>query len=81
MKYIKEIQCVSCPSIPPFSFAHLATNQRRSNEFTFRFAHATISSWWTKMVSFGRGKKSVIHRETSRIRDTNLQHFPREKIK
>ena len=33
MKYIKEIQCVSCPSIPPFSFAHLATNQRRSNEF------------------------------------------------
>lgn len=51
MKYIKETQCVSRPSIPPFPvrppkciravihpqniipFAHLTTNQRRSNEF------------------------------------------------
>ena len=33
VKYIKEIQCVSCSSIPPFSFAHLATKQRRSNKF------------------------------------------------
>ena len=33
MKYIKEIQCVSFPSIPPISFDHLPTNQRRSNKF------------------------------------------------
>lgn len=86
MKYIKEIQCVSCPSIPPFSFAHLATNQRRSNEFYKESIYIPVRSCYNIFMVDENGvvrarKKSVIHRETSRIRDTNLQHFPREKIK
>ena len=44
MKYIKEIQCVSCPSIPPFSFAHLATNHRRSNEFYKESIYISVRS-------------------------------------
>lgn len=86
MKYIKEIQCVSCSSIPPFSFAHLATDQRRSNEFCKESIYILVRSCYTIFIVDENGvvrarKKGVIHRETSRIRDTNLQHFPREKIK
>lgn len=68
MKYIKEIQCVSCPSIPPFSFAHLATNQRRSNEFYKESIYIPVRSCYNIFMVDENGvvrarKKSVIHRK------------------
>lgn len=50
MKYIKEIQCVSCSSIHPFSFAHLATDQRRSNEFCKESIYILVRSCYTIFI-------------------------------
>ena len=67
-------------------FAHPATNQRRPNEFRKESIYIPVRPCynihrWTKTMLFRCGQKGVIHRETSRIRDTNLQQFPRKKIK
>ena len=51
------------------------------NQFTFRFAHATISTGGRKRCCLDADKRGVIHKVFPQKRDTNLQHFPRKKIK